>query len=174
MGARLIFLPFYHVNRSFAIMDKFVFNEDVVPSKPKAVPTTLKKIERVFIPTEPKYQPGSVNLIEDIPNQPVNPHTLTISIVGKANAGKSCFMNQLMKSKISIVSPKSQTTRETTTAILTRENKQLVFEDNPGFVDTGETKKRQREIIISAWDSIKDASIDKNDVNRSSFSAVCA
>lgn len=59
--------------------------------------------------------------------------SLFISIVGKPNAGKSSLMNMLINSKISIVSPKPQTTRNKITGIITENNTQLVFIDTPGL-----------------------------------------
>ena len=58
--------------------------------------------------------------------------SLFISIVGKPNAGKSSLMNLLINSKVSIVSPKPQTTRNRITGILTKDNTQFVFIDTPG------------------------------------------
>ena len=59
--------------------------------------------------------------------------SLFVSIVGKPNAGKSSLINMLINSKISIVSPKPQTTRNKITGILTEDNIQLVFIDTPGL-----------------------------------------
>lgn len=59
--------------------------------------------------------------------------SLFVSIVGKPNAGKSSIMNMLINSKISIVSPKPQTTRSRITGILTEGDTQLVFVDTPGI-----------------------------------------
>lgn len=60
--------------------------------------------------------------------------TAFIAIVGKANVGKSSILNQLIGSKIAIVSSKPQTTRTRIMGVLTTEdNVQLVFTDTPGF-----------------------------------------
>lgn len=59
--------------------------------------------------------------------------SLFVSIVGKPNVGKSSILNMLVGSKISIISPKPQTTRNRITGILTENNIQLVFIDTPGL-----------------------------------------
>lgn len=62
------------------------------------------------------------------------PKTAFISIVGKANVGKSSILNRLLGTKIAIVSSKPQTTRTRIMGVLTTDdNIQLVFTDTPGF-----------------------------------------
>ncbi len=57
-----------------------------------------------------------------------------VSIIGKPNVGKSTIMNILLDEKLSIISPKPQTTRQNVKGILNDDNKQIIFLDTPGFV----------------------------------------
>lgn len=56
-----------------------------------------------------------------------------VAVIGRPNAGKSTFINCMVGEKIAITSPKPQTTRNRITAILTREDCQIVFLDTPGI-----------------------------------------
>jgi GTP-binding protein Era len=57
-----------------------------------------------------------------------------VSIIGKPNVGKSTLMNRLAGEKISIITPKAQTTRHRILGILNREDFQIVFSDTPGII----------------------------------------
>ena len=56
-----------------------------------------------------------------------------VAVIGRANAGKSTLINVMVGEKVSIVSPKPQTTRDRILGVLTDENYQLVFVDTPGI-----------------------------------------
>ncbi len=57
-----------------------------------------------------------------------------VSIIGKPNVGKSTLLNSILGTKLSIVSPKPQTTRKEVVGILTEDNYQIVFLDTPGLL----------------------------------------
>ena len=56
-----------------------------------------------------------------------------VAVIGKSNAGKSTLINVLVGEKVSIVSPKPQTTRDRILGVLTKEEYQIVFVDTPGL-----------------------------------------
>lgn len=59
-----------------------------------------------------------------------------VGVIGKTNAGKSSLVNKLVGAKVSIVTPKTQTTRKNVLGILTKDNCQIVFVDTPGIHKT--------------------------------------
>lgn len=60
----------------------------------------------------------------------------SVSIVGKPNVGKSSLINAIIKEKVSIVSPKPQTTRNNIVGIYNDEDSQIVFVDTPGIFNS--------------------------------------
>ena len=56
-----------------------------------------------------------------------------VAVIGRANAGKSTLINVMVGEKVSIVSPKPQTTRDRILGVLTEDDYQLVFVDTPGI-----------------------------------------
>jgi GTP-binding protein Era len=80
-----------------------------------------------------------------------------IALVGAPNAGKSTLTNALLGQKISIVSPKVQTTRNSIKAIAMHENTQLIIIDTPGIFIPRDDKILERVIVKSAWQALRDA-----------------
>jgi GTP-binding protein Era len=57
-----------------------------------------------------------------------------VSIIGKPNAGKSTLMNALVGEKMSIITPKAQTTRHRILGMVNTDDYQIVFSDTPGVI----------------------------------------
>jgi GTP-binding protein Era len=72
-----------------------------------------------------------------MPNMTTNDHSAarfgTVALVGRPNAGKSTLLNHILGQKVSIVSPKPQTTRNRIVGILNEERGQIAFLDTPGI-----------------------------------------
>ena len=56
-----------------------------------------------------------------------------VSIIGRPNTGKSTLLNQIVKEKVAIISPKPQTTRNLIQGISNDDETQIVFVDTPGI-----------------------------------------
>jgi GTP-binding protein Era len=78
-----------------------------------------------------------------------------IALIGAPNAGKSTLLNQLVGSKIAIVTPKVQTTRSLINGICIHENAQLVFIDTPGIFTP--KLKLEKKMVEAAWSGFSDA-----------------
>lgn len=80
-----------------------------------------------------------------------------VAILGAPNVGKSSLLNRLVGAKVSIVTPKAQTTRRRIIGITIRGNAQLCFVDTPGiFAAAG---KLERAMVEAAWKAAADADL---------------
>jgi len=79
----------------------------------------------------------------------------TIAVLGAPNAGKSTLINRLVGSKVSIVSPKVQTTRARVLAIAMHGAAQLIFIDTPGIF--APKRRLERAMVAAAWAGAQDA-----------------
>ena len=78
-----------------------------------------------------------------------------IAVVGAPNVGKSTLVNRLVGAKVSIVSPKVQTTRARVMGICIRGQTQLVFIDTPGIFRP--RRRLDRAMVAAAWGGAGDA-----------------
>lgn len=80
-----------------------------------------------------------------------------IALIGAPNAGKSTFLNRMVGAKISIVTPKAQTTRVRVTGVTMEGEAQLVFLDVPGVFNASETF--EKAMVGAAWNAAKGADV---------------
>jgi GTP-binding protein Era len=71
-----------------------------------------------------------------------------VAVLGRANVGKSTFVNRLVGQKVSIVTPRPQTTRNRILGIINRPNAQIVLIDTPGIhrADTALGRQMMAEV----------------------------
>ncbi|MFL5252470.1 MAG: GTPase Era [Rhodopila sp.] len=80
-----------------------------------------------------------------------------VAIVGAPNAGKSTLMNRLTGAKLSIVSPKAQTTRFRVLGILMHGASQVLLVDTPGIFRP--KRKLDRAMVAAAWTGAADSDL---------------
>jgi GTP-binding protein Era len=94
-----------------------------------------------------------------------------VSIIGNPNVGKSTLMNVMMGEKLSIVTPKAQTTRHRILGILNGDDYQIVYSDTPGILKPHykmheammgfvQTAMEDADVLLYVTDVVE--SVDKN------------
>ena len=80
-----------------------------------------------------------------------------VALLGAPNAGKSTLMNAMVGAKVSIVTPKVQTTRSRILGVTSEGTAQLVFVDTPGIFRP--RRRLDRAMVAAAWGGAADADV---------------
>ena len=80
-----------------------------------------------------------------------------VAIVGAPNAGKSTLVNRLAGTKVTIVSPKPQTTRFRIRAVVMHDGAQIILVDTPGIF--APRRRLDRAMVAAAWGGAQDADL---------------
>ena len=76
------------------------------------------------------------------------------TLIGAPNAGKSTLMNAMVGQKVSIVTPKVQTTRSRIRGIAMQDEAQIIFVDTPGIFSP--KRRLDRAMVNAAWQGAAD------------------
>src|SRR5688572_29300176 len=80
-----------------------------------------------------------------------------VTVVGKPNAGKSTLLNRIVGQKLSIISPKPQSTRDRVVGIHTADDVQMVILDTPGLLNP--KYALQKAMRATALQALADADV---------------
>ena len=80
-----------------------------------------------------------------------------VAVAGAPNAGKSTLVNRLAGAKLSIVTPKAQTTRFRILGIMLRGESQVLLVDTPGIFTP--RRRLDRAMVAAAWTGVRDADV---------------
>jgi len=105
--------------------------------------------------TDSPTEPAGVPPIEPAPTGPTQ--CGYVAILGAPNAGKSTLLNRLVGAKLSIVSPKVQTTRTRVLGIQVLGAAQMIYIDTPGIFRP--KRRLDRAMVAAAWSGAADADV---------------
>lgn len=84
-------------------------------------------------------------------------HCGRVALLGPPNAGKSTLLNELLGQKVTIVTPKPQTTRNQIVGILTDAQAQIIFMDTPGIAKL--RGRLNKAMVQSVWQTLGQADV---------------
>ena len=80
-----------------------------------------------------------------------------VALVGRPNVGKSSLMNAMIGEKLSIVTPRAQTTRDKVLGIYSDAQAQIIFVDTPGMLEP--SYALHRSMLQTAIDAVRDSDL---------------
>lgn len=80
-----------------------------------------------------------------------------VALVGRPNVGKSSLMNAMIGEKLSIVTPRAQTTRDKVLGIYTDNRAQIVFVDTPGLLEPAYAL--HRSMLATALEAVRESDV---------------
>lgn len=80
-----------------------------------------------------------------------------VALVGRPNVGKSSLMNSMIGEKLSIVTPRAQTTRDKVLGLYTNNDAQIVFVDTPGLLEPAYAL--HRSMLAIALEAVRDSDV---------------
>ncbi len=80
-----------------------------------------------------------------------------VAVLGAPNAGKSTLINLLVGAKVSIITPKVQTTRFRVLGMALQDHTQVILVDTPGIFNP--KRRLERAMVKAAWSALRDADI---------------
>ena len=107
-----------------------------------------------FAPSQGRFD---IPLPDPIAAMPSDTKAGFIALIGAPNAGKSTLINQLVGTKVSIVTHKVQTTRSVVRGVAMHGKAQLVFIDTPGIFKP--KRRLDRAMVDTAWGGARDADL---------------
>lgn len=84
---------------------------------------------------------------------------IKVAFAGLPNAGKSSLTNAIVGEKISIISPKVQTTRDIIRGVYIEDETQIVIIDTPGLFIPKKNRMLERKIVKNAWNGIQESDV---------------
>jgi len=103
-----------------------------------------------------KFHQMMIRTPEDLPGEE-DTRSGYVTLLGRPNAGKSTLMNALIGERLSIVTPKAQTTWQRVTGILTTDRAQMIFLDTPGLLEPRDLL--QRTMLAAAREALAEADV---------------
>ena len=89
---------------------------------------------------------------DNSPDQEMETRSGYVTLLGRPNAGKSTLLNRFIGERLSIVTPKAQTTWQRVTGIVTSQRAQMIFLDTPGLLEPRDLL--QQAMLAAAEDAL--------------------